>query len=310
MPRQLRVEYPGAIYHLMSRGDRKEAIFIDDIDRQMFISTVGETCQKTGWQIHALCLMGNHFHSVAETPQSNLIVGMKWLLGTYTMRFNQRHKLSGHLFSGQYKSVVVDERGGGYLRTACDYVHLNPARAGLIKPEEPLSIYRWSSYSWYLQPTRRPDWLRVDRLLGEHGIIEDTAAGRGEFRRRLEQRRNEGGNGSEWAQLRRGWKLGAADFVDRLTERLGRPGQCHELARERGETDEARAQRLVEDSLVQAGLNEDFLVNSRKGDPFKRDLARLLREETPMTRQWIARRLHMGSPSNVSLVCRGTDCRL
>jgi len=122
--------------------------------------------------------MGNHFHLVAETPQANLVAGMKWFLGTYTSRFNRRHTLFGHLFSGRYKSLVIDERGGGYLRTACDYVHLNPVRAGLVAADQPLSAYEWSSYPVYLRPARRPAWLRVDRLLGEHGIQEDTADGR------------------------------------------------------------------------------------------------------------------------------------
>ena len=150
MPRPLRVEFPGAIYHLMSRGDRREPIFLDDTDRRRFLDTLGEACVKTGWQIHAYCLMGNHFHLVAETPQGNLVAGIKWLLGTYTGRFNRRHQLFGHLFSGRYKSIVVDERGGGYLRTACDYVHLNPVRAALVSADQPLAGYPWSSFALYL----------------------------------------------------------------------------------------------------------------------------------------------------------------
>ena len=95
MARKLRVEYPGAIYHLMNRGDRRESIFKDDEDRQRFLGTLGEACVKTGWQVHAYCLMSNHFHLVIETPQANLVTGMKWLLGVYTSRFNRRHKLFG-----------------------------------------------------------------------------------------------------------------------------------------------------------------------------------------------------------------------
>src|SRR5580704_7319029 len=171
MARKLRVEYPGAIYHVMNRGDRREAIFLDDEDRKKFISTLGEACEKTGWQVHALCLMGNHFHLVVETPQGNLVAGMKWFLGTYTGRFNRRHKLFGHLFSGRYKALIVDGSGDGYLRTVCDYVHLNPVRAKLLKREQRLEAFGWSSYPGYLRPAgRRPAWLRVSRLLGEHGI--------------------------------------------------------------------------------------------------------------------------------------------
>jgi len=133
MPRQLRVEFPGALYHVMSRGDRREAIFLDDVDRQDFLKTLAEACQKTGWQVHAYCLMNNHFHLVMETPDANLVEGMRWLLSAYTIRLNHRHKLFGHVFSGRYKALLV-EGGNGYLKTVCDYVHLNPVRAGLLAP--------------------------------------------------------------------------------------------------------------------------------------------------------------------------------
>jgi len=125
-------------------------------------------CGKTEWQVHAYCLMRNHFHLVLETPQPNLVLGMKWLLGVYTKRFNIRHKLCGHLFAGRYKALVVEGSGNGYLRTVCDYVHLNPVRAKLLPPEVALESYSWSSYPEYLKPAgQRPGWLRVDRLLGE-----------------------------------------------------------------------------------------------------------------------------------------------
>jgi len=128
MPRQLRIQYQGAIYHLMSRGDRREEIFRDDLDRKSFLQTLGAACQKSGWQVDAYCLMSNHFHLVLETPQPNLAIGMKWLLGTYTQRLNRRHRHWGHLFGGRYKAQLIDGRKPGYLRCACDYVHLNPVR--------------------------------------------------------------------------------------------------------------------------------------------------------------------------------------
>ena len=170
MARKVRVQYAGAIYHLMNRGDRREEIFTDDQDRQRFLETLAEACQKTGWQGHAYCLMNNHFHLVVETPLPNLVAGMKWFLGTYTSRYNRRHREFGHLFSGRYKALLVEGSGNGYLKTVCDYVHLNPARAGLLKPEEPLSSFAWSSYPCYLgPPSCRPVWLRVDPAAGGMG---------------------------------------------------------------------------------------------------------------------------------------------
>ena len=147
MARKIRIEYPGAIYHVMNRGDRREAIFKDDTDRRLFLETLGEACAKTGWVVHAYCLMGNHFHLVLETPLANLVAGMKWLLGTYTARFNRRHKLSGRLLSGRYKALVVDGSGTGYLRTVCDYVHLNPVRARLLTEDQGLEVYKKAGWA-------------------------------------------------------------------------------------------------------------------------------------------------------------------
>ena len=144
VPRKLRMQYPGAIYHVMNRGDHREEIFRGEQDWETFLATLSDACRKTGWQVHAYCLMSNHFHLVIETPQPNLVYGMKWLLGTYTKRLNIRHKLCGHLFAGRYKALIVDGSGNGYLRTVCDYVHLNPVRANLLKADAALQDYRWS----------------------------------------------------------------------------------------------------------------------------------------------------------------------
>ncbi|MCX6957524.1 MAG: transposase, partial [Verrucomicrobiae bacterium] len=133
MPRQLRIEYAGAIYHVMNRGDQGEDIFFDDHDQRSFLKTLGEACVKADWQVHSYCLMKNHFHIVLETPKPTLVDGMKWLLAVYTQRFNARHQKWGHLFAGRYKSLIVDGSDDCYLRKVCDYVHLNPARAYLLK---------------------------------------------------------------------------------------------------------------------------------------------------------------------------------
>ena len=151
---------------------------------------MAEACQKTGFEVHAYCLMRNHFHLVVETPDANLVAGMRWLLSNYTLRLNHRRKLTGHVFSGRYKALIVEGSGNGYLKTVCDYVHLNPVRANLLKPEDRLVAYPWSSLIWYAAAREhRPFWIRVDRLLGEHGIQEDSAPGRQEFERRIEARR-------------------------------------------------------------------------------------------------------------------------
>ncbi len=311
MPRKLRIQYPGAMYHVMNRGDQREAIFGDDLDRQGFLATLGEACQKTEWQMHAYCLMSNHFHLVVETPQPNLVAGMKWLLGVYTKRYNIRHKLCGHLFAGRYKALVVEGSGNGYLRTACDYVHLNPVRAGLLKPERPLESFRWSSYGQYLkEPGQRPAWLRVDpssvaalrrvdRLLGEKGIPKDSVAGRRQFAALTEKRRAEESAADDEA-LRHDWVLGSEEFrQELLAAAVERVGPNHYGA-ERQETGVQKAERIVREELGRLGWSEEELRGRAKGHPGKVLIARRVRQETTMSLKWIAQRLVMGTWTYVS----------
>lgn len=293
----------------MSRGNRREVIFADDSDRAQFIEALGRTCAKTGWQVHAYCLMSNHFHAVVETPQANLIAGMRWLLGTYTQRFNRRHGHWGHLFGGRYKAQVIDERSPLYLVMACNYVHLNPARAGLVAHAKRLETFPWSSYPAYLRPALRPDWLRVDRVLGEHGLEDDTARSRREFSRRMEQLCPTDLAGENMV-LRRSWKMGGEDFADWLAEKLGRRGRPGERARERRETDEALAERLVQLGLKEVGWTAAELKARAKGDAVKVALAYRLRTQTPMTRPWIAKRLYMGSASYLSALLSSVNSKL
>jgi len=287
----------------MNRGDHREAIYVDEEDRECFLKTLGETCKKTGWQAHAYCLMGNHFHLVIETPQANLVVGMKWLMGTYTQRFNRRHKHWGHLFGGRYKAQVIDERTPHYLKVAANYVHLNPARANLVGKEERLEEYRWSSYPAYLRMGLRTEWLRVDRVMGEHGLQEDTVAARNQFSKRMEHLRLDlQGLSKETKPLQRGWRLGADDFVAWVGEKLklGRKAGRGVRARERRDTDEQLAERLIKERLEKVKLTEKELKELPKGCPLKVSLAKLLREHTPMSMRWITTRLHIGSPGYLS----------
>ena len=297
MPRKLRVEYEGAICHVMNRGDRREPIFLDDLDRKLFLETLGQACEKPGWQVHAYCLMGNHFHLVVETPRANLVAGMRWFLGTYTARFNRRHKFFGHLFSGRYKSLLVDGSGTGYLKSVCDYVHLNPVRAPLLKPEQALKAYRWSSWPEYLKsPGKRRAWLRVDRVLGEWCIKQDNATGRRQLEQAMEQRKElEMSQATEdWKKLRRGWCWGPKDFREELLERIGaKQGKQHH-GEELRESDEKKAERIVREVLGKLGWTEKELKHRRKGDIEKARGAVRLRKETTMSWSWIAKRLEMG----------------
>lgn len=304
MARKLRIQYPGAIYHVMNRGDHSEDIFRDDSDRDRFVRTLQECCEKTAWQVHTFCLMSNHFHLVVETPNANLVAGMKWLLGTYTKRFNGRYKVFGHLFSGRYKALLVDGSGTGYLKTACDYVHLNPVRAGLLKPQEPLQRFRWSSYPLYVDDHPKPAWLRIDRLLGEWRIPWDEPGAGRQFSAVMEARR-QGELEKEFKPLRRGWCLGSKQFrADMLKYIEQQKGKWH-YGEELRESANAKAERLLGEALRVNGVAEAELKTWRKGHPYKLNLARRLRAETTVTVRWVAERLHMGSRGHLAhLLCK------
>jgi hypothetical protein len=239
--------------------------------------------------------MPNHFHLVVETPQPNLVVGMKWFLGTYTGRFNRRHKLFGHLFSGRYKSLFVDGSGSGYLKSVCDYVHLNPARAKRVNEDRPLKGFVWSSWPAYLwAPALRPAWLRVDRLLGQWGVPKDSPAGRRRLEQALEARR-EAEAVEEFNAIRRGWCLGEETFRQELLAQMSQRMGAEHYGVERSETAAARAERIIAAELKRRRWPEAELRTRPKGHAAKVAMAARLRAETTQTVEWIAARLGMGT---------------
>jgi putative transposase len=310
MARPLRIEYAGAVYHVMARGNQGQSIFGDDKDRQRFLETLGEACEKTGWWIHAYVLMGNHYHLLVETPEGNLVAGMKWLQGTYTQRHNGRHKVFGHLFQGRYKAVVIDGHSPGYYEAVGTYIHLNPARAGLIRVgEEPLRRYRWSSYPWYLKPAGQgPPWLRRDRVLEVLRLTEKNSRG---YEAYLESRVLELGLKAgrreleeKWRALRRGWYVGGESFLDQLKEKLeaivtGKKRESHSggARRAHGET---AAQHLLAKGLTALKLSRLDLEELPKGAAEKIVLAWWLRERTTVSLRWVGQTLAMGHYTRVT----------
>ena len=162
MARKLRVEYEGAIYHVMNRGDRREPIFQDDKDRECLMATLGEVCAKTGWQVLALCLMPNHFHLLIKLlAYSGMTELMQKVLTAYSMYFNKRYKRVGHLFQGVYKAVLVDKED--YLLYVTRYIHENPLElSGMTRSD--LVNYPYSSYAYYLKE-KHADWVKTDYIL-------------------------------------------------------------------------------------------------------------------------------------------------
>ena len=289
MPRQMRVQVAGGLYHVMSRGDQRDDIFFDDVDRHDFIKSLAAVCQKTDWQIHAFCLMRNHYHLVVETPNANLVSGMQWLQSTYTIRLNNRHALVGHVLSGRYKAQLIEGGGNGYLRTACDYVHLNPIRAKLLEPEDRLLAYPWSSFPLYLAAQKhRPAWLRVNRLLGEHGIQQDTPRSRQEFERHMERRRLEEMDAEALESFRSGWCIGSEAFRKECLEKMEEKLSDNHPGRERLETARAKAERLIAQELARLNWTSADLTTRARSDPLKLALAARLRRETTLSIKEIA----------------------
>jgi putative transposase len=174
MARSLRVEYAGANYHLMGRGNRHEEIFLDEEDRRFFLKAVAEVRAQTGWRVHAWVMMGNHYHLFIETPEANLIEGMKWLQNTYTRRFNVRHRAWGRCSETATSAWWWRGNCPSYYGSLVDYIHLNPARAGIVSGRrgESLLDYRWSSLAegYALPAGKRRKWLAADVGAGETGI--------------------------------------------------------------------------------------------------------------------------------------------
>jgi REP element-mobilizing transposase RayT len=209
MARPLRIEYPGAVYHVTSRGNAGQAIFHDDEDRERFLAALGFVVSRHGWLCHAYCLMNNHYHLLLETPAATLSDGMRQLNGLYTQRFNRRHGQKGHVLQGRFKSILVDREA--YLLELVRYVVLNPVRAGAV--EHP-GDWEWSSHRATAGEASPPTFLTTDWILAQFGARRPQAQ---EHYRRFVA---EGAGRTVWEHLRGGVILGDEAFVEFVRPRL------------------------------------------------------------------------------------------
>ncbi|MFN3843794.1 MAG: REP-associated tyrosine transposase [Rehaibacterium terrae] len=209
MARPLRIEFNGALYHVTSRGDRREAIYEDDADRLRFLALLGQVAADFNWVVHAYCLMTNHYHLVVETPDGNLSKGMRQLNGVFTQYSNRRHRRVGHLFQGRFKAILVD--ADSYLLELARYVVLNPVRAGMVSDP---GAWPWSSYLAMIGVEASPPWLATDGLLAVFGKRRSNAVRR--YMAFVAE-----GVGAEpiWQHLRSQVFLGDEDFVARSLRR-------------------------------------------------------------------------------------------
>jgi REP element-mobilizing transposase RayT len=207
MGRAWRIEYEGAYYHILSRGNERKDIFFDDDDRRMFLDTIGEMSERFEINIFAYVLMNNHYHLLIRTQHANLSKAMQWFGVTYTRRFNDRHSRRGHLFEGRFKSIVV--QNDAYVMQLSCYIHRNPLRAGIVTR---LADYRWSSYLAYAYGNAKiaPKWLATELILSQ---LTGNDRHRN-YREKVQRYSNE--EKRLWEDFRHGMFLGSKKFVEKI----------------------------------------------------------------------------------------------
>ena len=215
MGRAWRIEYEGALYHVLSRGNEQKAIFYDDQDRFLFLKTLGEMCERFEIDVFAYVLMDNHYHVLLKTHRANLSKSMQWLGVTYTRRFNLRHCRSGHLFQGRFKSLIV--QNAGYLLQLSCYIHRNPLRAGIVHR---LVDYRWSSYKVYAYGDMAYEWLITRPIFSQLAGKNKFKTYREKVQRYAKEEKN------LWEDLRHGLVIGSKKFVEKIG-RVHLPEKLH-----------------------------------------------------------------------------------
>ncbi len=325
MPRSPRIQFAGASYHVMARGNHRNKIVFGDDDRLIFERTLDEVALKTGWEIFCWVLMENHYHLVFRTPQPNLVKGMSWFQQTFTQRINARNRLRGHLFAGRYKAILVENEEtvgsryrSDYLANLIQYVHLNPGRAGLVDGvDKSILDYQWSSLAkWYgMAPSRRPRCAMVVEGLDVLGF-KDTVAGRRKYIAELDETiRAEKSEmlgitlpegQSLQSTLERGWYWGSAYFKEGILEKfseLVKPRQkeaneaSHQIYRDHAEK---TAGQILQFALHYFQITLPELINSPYPDQIRPAIAAKIADKTTLSYHRIAEILNMKSRGNVS----------
>ena len=207
MSRPLRLQYPGGVYHLTSRGNARQKIFLNDEDRELFLQTLSHVVSRYGWLCHAYCLMDNHYHLLMETPKPNLSIGMRQLNDIYTQAFNRRHRRVGHLFQGRYKAILVQKES--HFLELCRYVVLNPLR---VKAKGRVEEWKWSSYRATAGLVPVPGFLTVEWILSQFGAQRSKAQAR--YRDFVK----DGLGDHPWEKLQGQIYLGSEEFIERHTK--------------------------------------------------------------------------------------------
>lgn len=301
MARKPRLEFPGAIYHVISRGNYRKPIF-EGTSGPAFEKALFEACDKCGWLLHAYVIMNNHYHLALETPQPNLVEGMRWLQGTFGIRFNAFHRERGHVFQSRYKSLVIEE--GRPLLGLVNYIHLNPVRAGLVAVGD-LRDFALSSFPKFFAKTPRRG-LERSRFLAALEF-PDTSSGMKRYAEHLEfSQENDPVLRDEVAKCYcRGWAVASEEYRAALKAAFAEsavvegPGGA-----EWADLRAAKWEKLLRSLMKTGGKTMADAIREPKSAAWKVKIARELRARSTATNAWIAEHLAMGHPTRVCNLIR------
>jgi len=300
MPSKVRIEYEGACYHVINRGNYRSDVFAARGAPESFLRTLGQAAQRYAWKIHAYVIMRNHYHLAIETPRPNLSAGMHWLQGTFASRFNRFRKQNGRLFQGPYKALLIEDREA--LRRVVDYIHLNPVRAGAVPPAQ-VGRHAWSSLKAFKAGTKKPDWLASGGWVGRGERWKDTPKGAAAYEKHLVELGSDEAAQKEAGliKLSQGWTIGTPAWRRTMAREYAQRKKVSGMGLSKDEVKqigEAHNENALEEAMKKAGRAEAELRTKPKAADWKVQMALEMRERgVPVA--WLAERLCLGKAASV-----------
>lgn len=296
MARSIRVQFEGARYHVINRGNYRKNLFSTHKTAEAFTKALFEACERYKWRLHAYVVMSNHYHLCLETPKANLVDGMHWLQSSFANRFSKFSGERGHVFQGRYKSLVIEGDFG--LLNVVDYIHLNPVRAKLLTVDQ-LRDYQNSSFPKYFIKNRHSS-LRSEDFLKEAGGLKPTLAGIRQYHKRLQWIMEESPQKRKamFQDLSQGWYIGSEEGKQLLSEKV-KQGKIQASADAQLELAKDDCQQLIKTGLMALGKNKDDVASSKKSAQWKLAMASWIKERTPIKNKDLSDQLSMGHPATM-----------
>jgi REP element-mobilizing transposase RayT len=291
------VQYEGARYHIINRGNYRKDLFLTHKTDQAFTEVMLEACERYHWTLHAYVLMNNHYHLCVETPNANLSDGMHWLQSTFANKFSRFSGERGHVFQGRYKSLIIEREFG--LLNVVDYIHLNPVRAGVL-PVSQLKEYSNSSFPRYFTKYRHRS-LRCEDFLAEAGGLSPTPGGMRSYHKRLKLIMEDSPQERErlFKDLSRGWYIGSKQGKDQLSTKVEQ-GTAKASVDAKFELESIRTEKLLKACLKRLGKNQKDIEGDNKSAQWKLAIASLVKTSTGIKNPQLCAYLNLGHPATMS----------